>query len=174
MSGKTLALNAANGGVTNTGTLEATGGGVLTLNNTITNAGGNITASGAGSTVNVVGTITSGTLNTDTGGLMQSVGGGSDLNAVTISGGSTYTAESGTTNTAGRRPSSTRGRSVIDGSTGDAIVNLGSDVMLSGGGTVTFTHRRRLPARRHSHPDQYRQHHPGRGPNWGQRRADRD
>ena len=81
MSGKTLALNAANGGVTNTGTLEATGGGVLTLNNTITNAGGNITASGAGggfnSTVNVVGTITNGTLNTSSGGLMQSVGGGS-------------------------------------------------------------------------------------------------
>ena len=55
VSGKTLALNAANGGVTNTGTLEATGGGVLTLNNTITNASGNVTASGAGSTVNVVG-----------------------------------------------------------------------------------------------------------------------
>ena len=54
-SGQNLNLNAGNGGVTNTGTLEATGGGVLNLFNTITNTGGAITASGTGSTVNVDG-----------------------------------------------------------------------------------------------------------------------
>ena len=44
--GQSLNLNEANGGVTNTGTLEATAGGVLQLFNTITNTGGAITASG--------------------------------------------------------------------------------------------------------------------------------
>src|SRR5262249_13925631 len=41
-----LAVNQGNGGVTNTGLLEATNGGTLHLFNTIANAGGNITASG--------------------------------------------------------------------------------------------------------------------------------
>ena len=52
---ETLNLNQGNGGVTNTETLEATGGGTLKLFNTITNTGGAITASGTNSTVNVEG-----------------------------------------------------------------------------------------------------------------------
>ena len=122
--------------------------------------------------MNVVGTITNGTLNTSSGGLMQSVGGGSDLSAVTISANSTFTVASGSqTQLDGAIVN--QGTLALDGSTGDAIVNLGSDVTLSGGGTVTLTGcARRLPARQQSHPDQHRQHHPGRRPNWGQRRAD--
>src|SRR6516162_844303 len=85
-------MNAGGGGVNNaSGLLEATNGGILTLHNTIT--GGNITASGAGSTVNVEGTISGATLNTLGGGVMQSgASGNPDLNGVTISSGSTYTA----------------------------------------------------------------------------------
>jgi hypothetical protein len=41
-----LAVNQGNGGVTNTGLFEATGGGTLQLYNTIANSGGNITANG--------------------------------------------------------------------------------------------------------------------------------
>ena len=64
-----------NGGTTNTGTLEATAGGTLALQDGITNTGASIQA-GAGSTVLVNGaTITGGTLGTGAGGTIQSFGG---------------------------------------------------------------------------------------------------
>ena len=86
-SGQNLNVNQGNGGVTNTGTLEATNGGTLNLFNTITNTGGAITASGTGSTVNIDdATVVGGTLNTASGGLLQTVG-TSTLNGVTISDG---------------------------------------------------------------------------------------
>ena len=136
-SGQNLNVNGGNGGVTNTGTLEATGGGVLQLFNTITNTGGAITASGTGSTVNVDGTIVGGTLTTASGGLMQTVS-SADLNAVTISSGSTYAAGPGTT-TQLNGAIVNDGTFAINGASGDAIVNLGSAVTLSGGGTVTMS-----------------------------------
>jgi len=137
-SGVNLNVNGGNGGVTNTGTLEATGGGVLQLFDTITNTGGAITASGTGSTVNVDNaTIVGGTLNTASGGLMQTVG-SSALNGVTISSGSTYAAGSGTaTQLDGAIVDD--GTFAINGASGNAIVNLGSAVTLSGGGTVTMS-----------------------------------
>jgi hypothetical protein len=129
--GQNLNLNAGNGGVTNTKTLEATAGGVLQLFNTITNTGGTITASGKGSIVNVDdATIIGGTLKTTKGGLVQTVG-SSALNGVTISSGSTYTAGAGT-------PTQLNGAIVnygtfaINGVNSNAIVNLGSAVTLSG------------------------------------------
>ena len=137
-SGLSLNVNGGNGGVTNTGTLEATGGGVLQLFNTITNTGGAITASGTGSTVNVDGTIAGGTLNTASGGLMQTVGSSADLNGVTISSGSTYAAGPGTT-TQLNGAIVDDGTFAINGASGNAIVNLGSAVTLSGGGTVTMS-----------------------------------
>ena len=136
-SGQNLNVNGGNGGVTNTGTLEATGGGVLQLFSTITNTGGAITASGTGSTVNVDGTIVGGTLTTASGGLMQTVS-SADLNAVTISSGSTYAAGPGTT-TQLNGAIVNDGTFAINGASGDAIVNLGSAVTLSGGGTVTMS-----------------------------------
>jgi hypothetical protein len=64
------------GGTTNTGTLEATAAGTLSLQNAITNTNGTIQANGAGSTVNLNGAaITGGTLETSSGGVIQSFGG---------------------------------------------------------------------------------------------------
>ena len=94
-----LTLNGS-GGITNTGLLEATGGGALTINTTVVGAGGNITASGTGSSVNLNNaTIRGGTLNSSAGGVLQTVTGttavldGSTVaGAVTLSAGSTYAA----------------------------------------------------------------------------------
>ena len=136
-SGQGLNVNGGNGGVTNTGTLEATNGGTLNLFNTITNTGGAITASGTGSTVNIDdATIVGGTVNTASGGLLQTAG-SSALNGVTISAGSTYTTGDGAT-TQLNTSLVNDGTFLIDGSSGNAIVNLGSNVTLSGGGTVAM------------------------------------
>ena len=54
-TGQTLAVNGGNGGITNTGLLEATNGGTLQLLNTVNNAGGNITTGDATSTVQLNG-----------------------------------------------------------------------------------------------------------------------
>ncbi len=73
------------GGTTNTGTLEATAAGTLSLENAITNTNGTIQANGAGSTVNLEGaTITGGTLATSAGGVIQSFG--ATLSGLTNSG----------------------------------------------------------------------------------------
>jgi hypothetical protein len=136
-SGQSLNLNQGNGGVTNTGTLEATGGGVLNLNSTVTNqTGGDVTANGG--TVNVIGTISGGTLSTLNSGVMESSGGGANLSGVTISSGSTYTAGPGTT-TQLNGSIVNDGTFAINGASGNAIVNLGSKVTLSGGGKVTLS-----------------------------------
>jgi hypothetical protein len=137
VSGQTLDVNAGNGGVTNTGTMEATGGGILTLRNTIGNAGGVVQAAGTNSTVNVIGSIVGGTLTTTGGGVMQTDGGGADLSAVTISSGSTYTAGPGST-TQIDGAIVNQGTFSINGAGNNAVVNLGSNVTLTGGGAVTL------------------------------------
>jgi hypothetical protein len=137
VSGQNLNLNGGGGSVTNTGTLEATGGGTLQLLGAITNTGGAITANGSGSTVDVDGaTVTGGTLNTSGGGVMQTES-SADLSGVTISSGSTYAAAAGTT-TALNSSLTNKGTFVIDGVGSTTIVNLGSSLTLSGGGTVTL------------------------------------
>jgi fibronectin-binding autotransporter adhesin len=136
-SGQNLIVSQGAGGVTNTGTLEATGGGTLNLYGAVTNTGGSITASGTSSDVDVQSTtIVGGTLNTASGGLLQTVG-SSILNGVTISTGSTYTTAAGAT-TQLNTSLTNDGTFLIDGSAGNAVVNLGSAVTLSGGGTVTM------------------------------------
>jgi hypothetical protein len=91
--------------VTNTGTMEASNGGILHLLGSFANAGGVILGTGASSTVELAGaTITGGTLTTMSGGVVQNTG-GATLNGVTISGGSTVTANGAT------RPCKTRSRS---------------------------------------------------------------
>lgn len=62
-AGNHLIIQGGSGGVTNTGTMQATGGATLELRNTITNTGGTIKAAGSGSTVLLNGsTVTGGTL----------------------------------------------------------------------------------------------------------------
>ena len=85
-------------GVTNTGTLRASAGGMLNLPATINNTGGTILSTGTNSVVNLSGgTITGGTLTTASGGAMFS--GNSTLNGVTISTGSMVTAQDHSTTT---------------------------------------------------------------------------
>ena len=71
----TLTLNG--GGVTNTSTMEATAGGVLVIQTTVNNAGGNITTADATSTVDVSdgATVEGGTLNNTAGGTFETVAG---------------------------------------------------------------------------------------------------
>ena len=137
-SGQNLNVNQGNGGVTNTGTLEATGGGVLQLFNTITNqTGGAVTANGRQPSMSSA-TISGGTLNTLNSGVMETSGGGANLSGVTISSGSTYTAGPGTT-TQLNGAIVNDGTFAINGAASNAVVNLGSAVTLSGGGTVTMS-----------------------------------
>ena len=94
-NGNTLSIEGLGSSIVNTGLFEATNGGILNLatSNPINNTGGNITATGAGSTVDVSSTtIQGGTLNTSGGGVMQTVGvaklDGVTNGAITISDGS--------------------------------------------------------------------------------------
>ena len=103
VSGGTLVMNGT-GGTTNTGLLEATNGGSLAFGTTaVNNAGGNLTASGAGSVVSLANTsVTGGTLNTSGGGTIESsatttLDGSTAAGAVTISSGSTFTSSNNST-----------------------------------------------------------------------------
>ena len=97
-NGSTLSIQGTGGSIVNSGTFEATHGGILTLATqaAINNNGGTISAAGANSVVNVSTTIEGGTLSTSTGGVMQTSGGatldGASQGAITVSDGSTYTA----------------------------------------------------------------------------------
>ena len=131
----TLTLNG--GGVTNTKLLEATAGGLLSIQTNVTNTGANITATGSLSVVTISNgaTITGGTLNTANGGAMDSVG-SATLQGVTISAGSLFTSsDNSTTNLLG----------VIDnlgtleqigGNSQSGFLNIGGSVTFTGGGTV--------------------------------------
>ena len=133
-----LTISTNSGGVTNTGTLEATAGGTLDLLETsVANAGGTILATGAGSTVNIgyEATIVGGTLTTAAGGAIDGTGG--TVDGATISSGSTLTAA----NEYGMTLQGTiTNHGTIDvistGNTTDLLIS--GDVSLTGGGTVTL------------------------------------
>jgi fibronectin-binding autotransporter adhesin len=138
-----LTLNGS-GGVTNTKALEATGGGTLTINTTVNNAGGNITA-GAASVVNLYSaTIQGGTLNNSAAGIFQTVPGTTSVldgstaaGAVTISAGSTYTASNnGSTNLLGTITD--KGALQFNGgANANGYLNIASaTVTLNGGGVL--------------------------------------
>jgi len=143
ISGQTLLVNPdACSGCTNTnsGTLEATGGGALALyGSTWTNTGGTIKASGTGSAVNLENSVTinGGTLTTSTGGVINGVSGyGVFLNNVTNAGNyvlqnNNATEISGTlTNT---------GTITLDAAGNATQLYLTGNTTLSGSGTVTLT-----------------------------------
>jgi hypothetical protein len=142
-TGNTLSIQGTGGSIINAGLFEATNGGTLNLATTspINNSAGNITASGAGSTVNVTTAIQGGTLNTSGGGVMQTVTGaqldGVTNGAITISDGSTYTAGAGTlTDVQGalKFGTATGGTLALSGN-----LRLIGDTTLSGPGSMTLS-----------------------------------
>ena len=137
----TLTLNGS-GGIANAGLLEASGSGVLQLQTTVNNAGGNITANGG--TVQLFGTVEGGTLNTTAGGTLETVGSavldGSTNGAVTLSKGSTYTSPfSSTTYLLGTI--NNNGSILLNGGSATntyLALNANTTLQGSGGGTVTL------------------------------------
>ena len=154
--GATLSVDDMNVGGTFTDSGSATFAGVLTIN-------------GAGQFTMSNGSLTGGINGT---GTFESSAGTDALTNVTIYKGTTFTAtSSATTDISGAI--SNRGTFVIDGTSGNAIVNLTANVTLSGGGAVTPRDQERhgVPARRRLHPDQHQRHNRGRGPYRRQRCA---
>ena len=101
-STNTLMIAGTGTSTSNSGTLEATGGGILDLvtSSAIVDTGGKITATGSGSTVEIGTTLQGGTLQTSGGGVIETSGtatlDASTGGAITLVNGSTYTAGSGT------------------------------------------------------------------------------
>src|ERR1035441_3444008 len=128
---------------TNSGTLEASGGGLLEFDNgvTLNNAGGTIRALD-GSTVQLNAQINDGTLTTTGSGVIHGVANGPILNGVTNSGtyqvpdGTTTALEGTITNTGAVQLNST-------GVYGATLNLLGSGITLTGGGTVTLSDQAR-------------------------------
>jgi PEP-CTERM motif len=141
VSGQALLLNGS-GGITNTGLLEATGGGFLQLQSAVNNAGGNITANG-GTVQLISATIQGGALNTSGGGTLGTPGGrtatldgSTGSGAVTING--TYTGELNT-DTFVLGTINNNGNLQLNGGGGtNSFLTLNADTTLSGG-TVTMS-----------------------------------
>jgi fibronectin-binding autotransporter adhesin len=127
-TGGTLTMNGG-GTITNTGLLGAVSTGTLTVQNTVDNTGGNITANVG--TVNLASHINGGTLNQINGGTLNTSG--ATLNGVTISTGSTVTNGGGTTNLQG----TITNNGTLTSPNGNFTV-LNGDVTLTGGGTVNM------------------------------------
>jgi fibronectin-binding autotransporter adhesin len=153
-----LTIN-ANGGTTNTKTMEATAGGTLhLLDYTITNTGGTILATGTGSVVTLDAvSISGGTLSSSAGGILESVNTWNSnvptLTGVTISAGSTLDIPNndglelgaGTITNKGTinlESTSNNTELVIDGnvtlaSTGKVIMSANPNNIITGTGTLT-------------------------------------
>jgi hypothetical protein len=140
----TTSLTPNGGGVTNTSTMEATAGGVLVINTTVDNAGGNITTADATSTVEILGAaVEGGTLNnTAAGGTFETTGGstldGSTQGTLTISTGSTVTAAPNTTTNLLGTINNKALLEQIGGNGQNGFLNIANAVTLTGGGTVTL------------------------------------
>jgi hypothetical protein len=142
-SGQTLFLDSnANGGVTNTGLLEATNKGTLQISTVINNAGGNITANGGAVLSNS--TIQGGTLNTLGGGTMGTNPGfnstldGSTHGALTISAGSTYT-NGNASNLITLGNIINNGNIQVAAGSNNSFLFLNNNTTLNGNGTVTLS-----------------------------------
>jgi hypothetical protein len=134
-----LYVNPGAGGVTNTGTLEATNGGRLDLTGGYTNTGATIKATGTSSVVTLDnGSITGGTLTTASGGLVESIN-SATLSGVTISTGSTY-ADPDNTSTTLSGTITNNGNIALNsgGNNTNLILSGNSTVTLTGTGTVTL------------------------------------
>src|SRR5271157_1921106 len=121
---------------TNTGTLEATGGGILNIaGSTVTNTGATISTDSTSMVYINNSTIIGGNLTSASGAEIHSIG-NSALNGVTITSGSTYSVDAGTNNSL-TGDLTNKGTVLIGGSGGNGnILVEASTVNLSGGGTV--------------------------------------
>jgi hypothetical protein len=140
VSGQSLALSGA--ALTNAGTLEATGGGILAISQNVANAGGTI--SGNGGSVQFTGSLTiqGGTLTSASGGTLLNKSfvtlDGSNAGAVTLSTGSTWTGQLGSY-TYVQGSIVNHGTFLLNGGSGsNALMGLLNNTTLSGGGTVTL------------------------------------
>ena len=127
--------------VSNTGMLEATGGGILALIGTFNNTGaGAIQATGASSVVEFNGsTINGGTLTTSGGGTVQNSG-TATLNGVTISDGSTFTAVNASSTTLQGTTTINPTGTLAQSSTGSFTdLHISGTVELAGGGTLAMS-----------------------------------
>ena len=123
MSGGTLTVLPNSNGITNTGVMQASSGGTLSIVG-MTNNSGLIEATGAGSIVETNGaTINGGNLTTTNGGLIQNSG-TATLTAVTITPGSTFQANNGST-------------TFLTPVAGATLTNQGT-IQLSSGGNPTY------------------------------------
>jgi fibronectin-binding autotransporter adhesin len=139
----TLQIN-PNGGTTNTGTLEATAGGVLELSgSTVANTGGLIQATGTGSTVELNDvSITGGTLTSSTGGVIESINTWNTttptLTSVTISSGSTVNVPNNNGLNLGAGTITNNGSINLQGTGNNTELVIAGSTTLSGTGTVTM------------------------------------
>jgi hypothetical protein len=136
--------------VTNTGLMEATNGGILTISLgsgfNFDNSGGTIKADGTtnGATVNIDNvTINGGTLETVNGGVMQTIAGTETtlLNGVTIASGSTYLTAAGTSQTTTELEGTivNQGAIKVEANGNESELSLDGNVTLSGGGNVELS-----------------------------------
>ncbi len=153
VSGTTLYLNGG-GAITNTGLLEATNGGTLSIYNNVANTGGNITANGATSSVAVYNNtvIAGGTLNSLNGGTLGIgnifyTGGNVTLDGLTAGPITLYAdAPTGTTwNSTSGNATNMQGTIVNNGNIqlsgggyGGANLGFNTNTTLQGGGALTL------------------------------------
>ncbi len=137
-SANELVIN-AQGGTTNTGTLEATAGGLLNISGfSVANTGGTILATGAGSEVLLSGTsVTGGTLTTSSGGLIAV--NGSTVTGITLSTGSNLQVNNGQTLTFGAGTITNNGTITTNGTANNTFIIVNGSTTLTGTGTVTMT-----------------------------------
>ena len=128
--GGTITLRALSNGLSNTGTVQATGAGsVLSINNiNVANAGGTLRALNGGVLLHAGGTISGGTLTSSGGGVLQATNdSGNFLDGVTMNG--TFNMATG---------AQTR-ESVIGGMSLNGTINLGNSSLLAFRGTQTLS-----------------------------------
>ena len=145
VSGSVLSIQGTGGTITNSGFLQATGGGILNLapSGAIVNAGGTILADGGTVNISLGGgqMVQGGTLTSRNGGILQTAGAagldGSTQGAITLSSGSTYVAGLAGT---GTQTFTTGTLNLASGSTlslGGALELLGPTT-LAGSGVVSM------------------------------------
>jgi hypothetical protein len=138
---ETLTINASSGGVTNTGTLEATNSGILLLIGNYANTGGTILADAnpnRGAVVYLNGaTITGGTLSTNRGGVIETLSGGSGATLSGLTNSGTFDVSDGTTLTLAG--TITNAGQINENSTGsNTFIDINGNVTLAGKGTLTM------------------------------------